>query len=413
MLVSGSKNRYILDRKEAVNSLTLNFGPQHPAAHGVLRLILKLEGERIVDVDTHIGLLHRGTERLIESKTYLLSLPYFDRLDYVSVLVQEHAYCLAVERIEGLSNFMQKTSQIRTSFDELTRILNHLLAISCHALDVGSMSSLFWAFEEREGIMEFYEAVSGARVHAAYYRPGIVNYAIDPEVKEDIITYLFSFFNFLNNMSDLLTNNIIWKKRLINVGTIDYFKARTYGLTGVLLRSTGAKKDTRTSKRTTYGSYIWAGLSSFVTTNGDCYDRYNLRMAEMHESAGLVYKILSRMCPHRKMHNSKYKIFYGNSHNRNLGEGKISMEHLIRHFKIWSEGEEVSKGHAIQTVESPKGELSVTLFSNGSSKAERCKIKSPAYNNLQLLNTIAKGTFLTDLVTLIGTIDIVFGEIDR
>lgn len=192
-----------------MNSLTLNFGPQHPAAHGVLRLILKLEGERIVDLDTHIGLLHRGTERLIESKTYLLALPYFDRLDYVSVMVQEHAYCLAVERIEGLSNFMQKTSQIRTTFDELTRILNHLLAVSCHALDVGSMSSLFWAFEEREGIMEFYEAVSGARVHAALYRPGIVNYTIDPEVKSDILTFISQFFTFLNNMSDLLTNNII------------------------------------------------------------------------------------------------------------------------------------------------------------------------------------------------------------
>lgn len=393
--------------------MTLNFGPQHPAAHGVLRLILKLEGERIVDVDTHIGLLHRGTERLIESKTYLLALPYFDRLDYVSVLVQEHAYCLAVERLEGLSNFMQKTSQIRTAFDELTRILNHLLAVSCHALDVGSMSSLFWAFEEREDIMEFYEAVSGARVHAAFYRPKIVNYTIDPKIKNKILEFTSRFFAFVNNMAELLTNNIIWKKRLINVGTIDYFKARSYGLTGVMLRSTGAKKDVRAAKRTTYGSYIWAGMSSYVSHNGDSYDRYNLRMSELYESSNIIYRVLSKMSPYRKMSNSKYKIFYGNSNNRNIGEGRISMEHLIRHFKIWSEGEPVVRGHSMQTVESPKGELTVTLVSNGSSKAERCKIKSPAYNNLQLLNTLAKGTFLSDLVTLIGTIDIVFGEIDR
>ena len=261
--------------------------------------------------------------------------------------------------------------------------------------------------------MELYEGVSGARVHAAFYRPGSVNHLLDPVMRKNIIDFSGNFFSFLSTLSGLLNDSVVWKKRLINTGTLGWAVARSYGLTGVMLRSTGIKKDVRTSKRSTYGSYIWGGLSSFVATNGDSFDRYNLRMAEMHESTLLVHKLLTLPVAGGDRHSGRYKIFYGNQNNRVLAETKVSMEHLIRHFKVWSEGELLESGHSIQTVESPKGELTVTVFANGTAKAEKCKVKSPAYNNLQLLNKLSRGLFLTDLVTLIGTIDIVFGEIDR
>lgn len=280
-----------------IKALNLNFGPQHPAAHGVLRLILQLDGEVVQKSDIHIGLLHRGTEKLIETKPYLLSLPYFDRLDYVSVLVQEHAYCLAVEKLKARTNFQQRTSATRTIFDELTRILNHLLAVSCHALDVGSMSPLFWAFEEREVIMGFYEGVSGARFHAAYYRPGFANVLLNAEVLYSIARFGQGMVRTLNEMANTLTENGVWKQRLVNVGAYSPTEVQAWGLTGVMARCTGLKKDVRLNKRTTYGNYFFLNPTSYVTLNGDSYDRYLLRMAEMLESVAIINKSLVRCTP--------------------------------------------------------------------------------------------------------------------
>lgn len=281
--------------KKKIKSLNLNFGPQHPAAHGVLRLQLQLDNETVDNVDVHIGLLHRGTEKLIEGKLYTLSLPYFDRLDYVSMMVQEHAYCLAVEKLKASTNFTQRGSQIRTIYDELTRILNHLLAIGCHALDVGSMSPLFWAFEEREKIMEFYENISGARMHAAYYRPGVVRNSIGSSLVTKILSFTLNFYKMTNEVSNVLTENNIWKRRLVNVGAYSSKEVTSWGLSGVMARCTGIKKDIRVHKNTTYGNYYSMGMKSFVTKNGDSYDRFLLRMQEMVESANIVTMSISKI----------------------------------------------------------------------------------------------------------------------
>ena len=402
-----------------IKTMNINFGPQHPAAHGVLRLILQLNGEIVERVDPHIGLLHRGSEKLMESKNYLQSLPYFDRFDYCSMLIQEHAYCLGIESLMGTNNYSTTINQTRTLYDELTRILNHMLAIACHALDVGSMSSIFWAFEEREKILEFYERVSGARMHAAFYRPNVVNIdAITQNILEDILEFSRNCFSTLNEMHNILTYNKIWKHRLVNIGIYNYQTCLDYGLTGVMSRSVGIKRDLRLSKMETYAGYYFLNFRGFLGQNGDCYDRFLIRMNEMAESLNIInqviYKIIKfnkkkEITPHLILKYSNKKV-YENTLNK---DNYNSMEKLISHFKYWSEGEKIKSNWTYQSVESPKGEFGVFIVSDNTNKPFRCKVRSPAFHNMHLLPQISKGHFLADLVTLIGTIDVVFGEVDR
>jgi NADH:ubiquinone oxidoreductase subunit D len=409
-----------------LKTMNLNVGPQHPAAHGVLRLIVQLNGEIIEKIDPHIGLLHRGTEKLMEDKIYLHSLPYFDRFDYVSMLVQEHAYCLAIESLLGTLNYSATFVQIRTLYDEITRILNHLLAIACHALDVGSMSPIFWAFEEREKLMEFYERVSGARMHAAFYRPNEVNLkAISSFLLEDILDFSKNCFTTLNEIHNTLTYNKIWKQRLINVGTYSHETCINYGLTGVMSRSIGIKRDLRLDKLETYANYYYLNFRSFIGQNGDSYDRFLIRMNEMTESLNIINQVIHKITKH-KIQKKKIKnnsninphqvLRFINPKHLNQNNYKneyISMEQLIKHFKYWSEGFSVKPNWTYRAVESPKGEFGVSLISNGTNIPYKCKVRSPAYHHLQVLPKISKGHFLADLVALMGTIDIVFGEIDR
>lgn len=408
-----------------LKTMNLNVGPQHPAAHGVLRLIVQLNGEIIEKIDPHIGLLHRGTEKLMEDKIYLHSLPYFDRFDYVSMLIQEHAYCLAIESLLGTLNYSATFVQIRTLYDEITRILNHLLAIACHALDVGSMSPIFWAFEEREKLMEFYERVSGARMHAAFYRPNEVNLkAISSFLLEDILDFSKNCFTTLNEIHNTLTYNKIWKQRLVNVGTYSHETCINYGLTGVMSRSIGIKRDLRLDKLETYANYYYLNFRSFVGQNGDSYDRFLIRMNEMTESLNIINQVINKITKHNIKKKTK-KTSNINPHQilkfinpkhlnqNNYKNEYISMEQLIKHFKYWSEGFNVKSNWTYRAVESPKGEFGVSILSNNTNIPYKCKVRSPAYHHLQVLPKISKGHFLADLVALMGTIDIVFGEIDR
>lgn len=391
--------------------MVVNFGPQHPAAHGVLRLILKLNGEVIESCDPHIGLLHRGTEKLMEGKMYLHSLPYFDRLDYVSMLVQEHAYCLAIEKIVSGGQYTENFTLVRTLYDELTRILNHLLALACHALDVGSMSPIFWGFEEREKIMEFYERVSGARMHAAFYRPNTVNIsALSTVLIEDIAFFVNNCFTTLNEINSLLLYNKIWKQRLVGVGSFTMKKALAFNLSGVMLRSTGAAQDVRLHPTETYANYQYLKFNSFTGVNGDCYDRYLIRMNEMLESLNISNQLLTKI---QRTDGQLWSKKLLSHFSVPLGNPYKNMESLIKHFKYWTEGFIVPESHIYSCVESPKGEFGVTLWSDNTNKPYRCKIKSPAYYSLQFLPELVSGHLLADLVTLIGTIDIVFGEVDR
>jgi len=406
-----------------IKTVNVNFGPQHPAAHGVLRLILQLNGEVIENMDPHIGLLHRGSEKLMEDKIYLQSLPYFDRFDYVSMMAQEHAYCLGIESLMGNSNYSSTFTQIRTLYDELTRILNHMLAISCHALDVGSMASIWWAFEEREKIMEFYERVSGARMHAAFYRPNEVNLkAVSNFLIEDIIEFIRNCFTTLSEIHNSLTYNKLWKQRLVNIGVYSYKTSLSYGLTGVMSRSVGLKRDLRLSKLETYSNYYYLNFRSFLGQHGDSYDRFLIRMNEMSESLNICNQVISKIKTNKfnQQNNNTKKTFLYNKHeilnyikNFENVNSYSSMEKLIKHFKNWSDGFIIQPNWTYQSIESPKGEFGVSIVSDGTNKPYRCKVRSPSYQNLQALPQLAKGHFLADLVTLIGTIDIVFGEIDR
>jgi len=408
-----------------IKSMNLNLGPQHPAAHGVLRLIVQLNGEIIEKTDPHIGLLHRGTEKLMEDKIYLQSLPYFDRFDYVSMLCQEHAYCLAIESLLGTVNYSATFVQVRTLYDEITRILNHMLAVACHALDVGSMSPIFWAFEEREKLMEFYERVSGARMHAAFYRPNEINiHSVSSFLLEDIVDFTKNCFTSLNEMHNVLTYSKIWKQRLVNIGVYSYKTCLEYGLTGVMARSTGIKRDLRLDKMETYANYYYLNFRSYVGQHGDSYDRFLIRMNEMTESLNIMNQVINKLTKFKKIGNKKnnsninphilLKYLYPKSWNQhNYKSEYTSMEQLINHFKYWSEGFPVNTGFTYRAVESPKGEFGVSLISDGTNIPYKCKVRSPAYHHLQVLPKITKGHFLADLVTLMGTIDIVFGEIDR
>ena len=383
---------------------TLNFGPQHPAAHGVLRLALELKGERIFNVDPHIGLLHRGSEKLIEYRTYMQALPYFDRFDYVSMMAQEHVYSLAIENLLNII-IPERAKYIRVIFLEITRLLNHLLAITTHALDVGAMTPFLWAFEEREKMLEFYERVSGARMHAAYIRPGGVNQDVPFFLLEDIFNFLKQFNSRLDEIEELLINNRIWKQRLVDIGVVSKDIALNYGFSGVMLRGTGFNWDLR--KILKYEIYNTLNFNIPLGKNGDCYDRFLIRMQEMRESVKIIYQCLDKM-PKGKIKISNYKIV-----PPSRAHMKHSMEALIHHFKLFTEGFVIPKTETYQVVEAPKGETGVFLISNGTNKPYRCKLKSPGFLHLQGLREMVTGHLLADLVTIIGTQDIVFGEIDR
>ena len=385
--------------------LNVNFGPQHPAAHGVLRLVLQLQGEVVLKADPHIGLLHRGTEKLIEHKNYLQALPYFDRLDYVSMMAQEHCYSLAVEKLSSIKVPL-KASYIRVIFLELTRILNHLLAITTHALDVGALTPFLWAFEEREKIMEFYERVSGARMHAAYIRPGGVSQDLPSFMTTDIDKFLKQFSKRLDEIEELLTNNRIWKQRLVDIGIVSLEDAMNLGFTGVMLRGSGFCWDLR--KNSSYEIYDSINFSIPVGSNGDCYDRYLIRLYEMRQSISIISQCLYLM-PQTgivKLDNSKF-VSPSRYKSRNF------MESLIHHFKFYSEGFNIQKSEAYSVVEAPKGEFGVFLMSDGTNKPVRCRIRAPGFLHLSGLEHMSKSHMIADLVAIIGTQDIVFGEIDR
>lgn len=389
-----------------LKTFSINFGPQHPAAHGVLRLILQLDGEVIKRADPHIGLLHRGTEKLAEYKTFMQVLPYFDRLDYVSMMVQEHCYSLAIESLLGITDFIPERARfIRVIFSELTRILNHLLAVTTHALDVGALTPFLWAFEEREKLMEFYERVSGARMHAAYIRPGGVAFDLPIGLLNDIFNFCNSFIYRIDEIEEMLSNNRIWKQRLVDIGKVSYTDALSWGFSGPMLRGSGILWDLR--KTQPYEIYDKLEFNIPVGKNGDCYDRYLIRVYEMRESLKIIQQAISKI-PVESSFIIDNKIIYPSRM-----EMKNSMEALIHHFKLFSEGFSIPSGFVYSSVEAPKGEFGVFLVSDGTNKPYRCRIRAPGFFHLQSLDFMSKGHMIADVVTIIGTQDIVFGEIDR
>jgi NADH dehydrogenase (ubiquinone) Fe-S protein 2 len=390
--------------KKEVKNFTINFGPQHPAAHGVLRLILELDGEIVIRAEPHIGLLHRGTEKLIEYKNYLQALPYFDRLDYVSMMSQEHSYCLAIEKLLQIQ-IPTRAQYIRVLFAELTRILNHLLAVGCHAMDVGAMTPFLWAFEEREKLMEFYERVSGARMHASYFRPGGVYCDLPKGFLSDVSLFLEQFKIRLLEMEEMLTENRIWKQRLVDIGVITAQDSYNWGFSGVMLRGSGTYWDLRKSQP--YEIYDQISFTVPVSQKGDCYDRYMIRMLEMHQSLIIIEQCLNKI-PKGSVRSINHKVI-----SPTRIDIKQSMESLIHHFKIYTQNITIPCNETYIGTEAPKGEFGVYLMSNGTNRPHKCKIKSPGFNHLQALNAISKGHMIADIVTIIGTQDIVFGEVDR
>jgi len=387
-----------------IKNLTMNFGPQHPAAHGVLRLVLEMDGEIVERADPHIGLLHRGTEKLIENKTYLQAVPYFDRLDYVSPMCQEHAFALAIENLLGIEP-PPRGQYIRVLYSEITRILNHLLNISAFALDVGAMTPLLWWFEEREVLMEFYERVSGARLHSAYFRPGGVHRDMPEGLADDIMTFVERFPTMIDDVENLLTENRIFKQRTVNIGIATAEEAMDWGFSGPMLRGSGVAWDLRKSEP--YDVYDKMDFDIPVGKNGDCYDRYILRLEEMRQSLRIMKQCLEQM-PGGPVRSCDPKI----SPPRRA-DMKTSMEALIHHFKLYTEGYHVAPGETYNAVEAPKGEFGVYVVSDGSNKPYRCKIRAPGFAFLQATDFLGRGTMLADIVAIIGSMDIVFGEIDR
>ena len=387
-----------------IKAFNINFGPQHPAAHGVLRLILEVSGEKIIYCDPHIGLLHRGTEKLIEHKTYLQALPYFDRLDYVSMLAQEHAFSLVVEK--ALKCQVTKRAQyIRVIFCEITRILNHVMSLTTHALDVGAFTPLLWLFEEREKLMEFYERVSGARMHAAFIRPGGISKDIPKGLLEDIWEFTVAYSSRIDEMEELLTSSRIWRQRLLNIGIVSKKKALNFSCSGAILRSTGVFWDLR--KNTPYEVYSDLNFSVPISSNGDCFDRYAIRVEEMRQSLDIIQQAILKI-PSGKVKSENYKLV-----SPKRSSLKSSMEQLINHFKLYSEGFSIPKKETYVGVEAPKGEFGIYLVSDRSNKPYRCKIRSPGFFHLQMIDYISKHHMLADVVTIIGTLDLVFGEVDR
>jgi len=388
----------------AIKNLTMNFGPQHPAAHGVLRLVLEMDGEIIERADPHIGLLHRGTEKLIEYKTYLQAIPYFDRLDYVSPMCQEHAFALATENLLGLE-VPERGQYIRVLFSEITRILNHILNLTTYALDVGAMTPLLWGFEEREKLMEFYERVSGARLHAAYFRPGGVHQDLPDNLATDIFAFCTTFPKFIDDMEELLTGNRIFRQRTVDIGVITGEEAQDWGMSGPVLRASGIAWDLRKSQP--YDVYDKLQFNIPIGKTGDCYARYLVRVAEMRESISIIEQCLQNM-PKGPVIAEDSKFV-----PPKRSEMKKSMEALIHHFKLYTEGYHVPAGETYTAVEAPKGEFGVYLVSDGSNKPYRCKIRAPGFAFMQAMNFLTKGHMLADVPAIIGSLDIVFGEVDR
>ncbi len=387
-----------------IKNLTVNFGPQHPAAHGVLRLVLEMDGEVIERADPHIGLLHRGTEKLIEHKTYLQALPYFDRLDYMSMMCQEQCFSLAVEKLLGCEVPL-RAQYIRVLFGEITRLINHTLWLATHALDVGAMTPFLWLFEEREKLVGFYESVSGARMHAAYIRPGGVHQDMTPKLIDEIGAFLDPFLKVLDDVEGVLTENRIWKQRTVDIGVVTAEQAYDWGFSGPMLRGSGIAWDLR--KAQPYDAYDRVEFDIPIGKHGDSYDRYLVRVEEMRQSIRIMRQCLNDM-PGGPVTTLDPKV----SPPRRA-EMKNSMEALIRHFKLYTEGYHVPAGETYTAVEAPKGEFGVYLVSDGTNKPYRCKIRSAGFAHLQGFDFMTRGHMLADAVTVIGTLDIVFGEIDR
>ena len=387
-----------------IKPLTLNFGPQHPAAHGVLRLVLEMDGEVVTRADPHIGLLHRGTEKLIEYKTYLQAVPYFDRLDYVAPMNQEHAFALAVEKLLGIT-VPPRGQYIRVLYSEIGRILNHILNLTTFALDVGAMTPILWGFEERERLMEFYERASGARLHAAYFRPGGVHQDLPAGLLEDIAEFCRSFPKAIDHMEGLLTDNRIFRQRTVDIGVVSAEECYDLGFSGPMLRGSGVPWDLRRAQP--YECYADLEFEIPIGKNGDCFDRYLVRIEEMRQSLRIIEQCIERM-PEGPISVANNKVT-----PPKRGEMKRSMEALIHHFKLYTEGYHVPPGETYTAVEAPKGEFAVFLVSDGSNKPYRCKIRAPGFVHLSAMDQLCRGHMLADSVAILGSMDIVFGEVDR
>jgi len=391
-----------------VRNFTINFGPQHPAAHGVLRLVLELDGEVCERVDPHIGLLHRGTEKLMEHKTYLQAVPYLDRLDYVAPMNQEHAWCLAIEKLTGVQ-VPRRASLIRVLYSEIGRILNHLLNVTTQAMDVGALTPPLWGFEEREKLMVFYERACGARLHAAYFRPGGVHQDLPPDLIDDIETWAHEFPKVIDDIDGLLTENRIFKQRNVDIGVVKLEDAWAWGFSGVMVRGSGAKWDLRKSQP--YECYDEMEFQIPIGKNGDCFDRYLIRMEEMRQSAHIMRQCVDRLLG--KEATGPVSNVDGKVVPPKRGEMKRSMEALIHHFKLYTEGYHVPAGEVYAAVEAPKGEFGVFLVSDGSNKPYKVKLRAPGFAHLQAMDFLCRGHMLADVSAVLGSLDIVFGEVDR
>ncbi len=399
-------NGDMLSTKQKIRNFSINFGPQHPAAHGVLRMVLELDGEIVERVDPHIGLLHRGTEKLMESRTYLQNLPYLDRLDYVAPMNQEHAWCLAIERLTGVE-VPRRASLIRVLFCEIGRILNHLMNVGSQALDVGALTPNLWGFEQREMLMTFYERACGARLHANYFRPGGVHQDLPEELIADIDTWCDQFAPFLADFEGLLTENRIFKQRNVDIAIVTQEQALDWGMSGVMVRASGMAWDLRRAQP--YECYDEFDFDIPIGKNGDCYDRYLCRLEEMRESIKIIRQAVVKLneCKGSDI------LARGKLTPPKRGDMKTSMEALIHHFKLYTEGFHVPAGEVYAAVEAPKGEFGVYIVADGTNKPYRAKLRAPGYSHLQAVQEMAKGHQLADVAAIVGTIDIVFGEIDR
>jgi NADH-quinone oxidoreductase subunit D len=394
--------------ESAVRNFTINFGPQHPAAHGVLRLVLELDGEVVERVDPHIGLLHRGTEKLIEHKTYLQAIPYFDRLDYVAPMNQEHAFCLAIERLLGIT-VPRRGQLIRVLYCEIGRLLSHLLNVTTQAMDVGALTPPLWGFEEREKLMVFYERASGSRMHAAYFRPGGVHQDLPARLVDDIGAFCDPFLKVCDDIEGLLTDNRIFKQRNVDIGVVSIEDAWKWGFSGVMVRGSGAAWDLRRAQP--YECYSELEFDIPVGKNGDCYDRYCIRMEEMRQSTRIMKQCVERL---RAADGQGPVVVDDNKVTPpRRDEMKRSMEALIHHFKLYTEGFHVPAGEVYAAVEAPKGEFGVYLVADGTNKPYKCKIRAPGFPHLSAMDFLCRGHMLADVSAILGSIDIVFGEVDR
>jgi len=396
-----------LSGEQRIRNFNINFGPQHPAAHGVLRLVIELDGEIVERADPHIGLLHRGTEKLMESRTYLQNLPYFDRLDYVAPMNQEHAWCLAIERLIGVEP-PRRGALIRILYSEIGRILNHLLNVTTQAMDVGALTPPLWGFEEREKLMVFYERACGARLHAAYFRPGGVHRDLPPELCDDIWQWTEEFPQVLDDLEELLTENRIFKQRNVDIGIVSLEEAQAYGFSGVMVRGSGWAWDLRRAQP--YELYNEFDFRIPVGKHGDCYDRYLCRMEEMRESIKIMRQALEKI---GGVTGSPVMTLDGKVAPPRREEMKTSMEALIHHFKLYTEGFRVPAGEIYAAVEAPKGEFGVYLVADGTNKPYKAKIRAPGYPHLAAMDHVCKGHQLADVAAVLGSLDVVFGEIDR